>query len=79
MPTIISPKSIATRGRLINIQTGRTLQPAIMLEAKTKNRRDVTAQKSSRSIYAINEKRSLSVKLYSLRNLQPKLEMRYVG
>lgn len=79
MSVIASPKSLATRGRLIQIEGGSNLIPAILLDADTRGILQATADNDIRKVYAINQNRVATFKLRNLRIDQPKLEIRYVG
>lgn len=79
MSVIKSPKSMLTRGRLVNIQGGSRLQPALVLDMETRGKLTTYNEIKKRKIFAINEPRKVIHKLYSLKSRQPKLEMRHVG
>lgn len=71
MSVISSPKSLATRGRLIEIEGGSSLQPAIMLEATTRGRLNAKFIGRNRKVISIADPRT--AKTFNI------LEMRHVG
>lgn len=79
MSVIASPKSLATRGRLIQIEGGSNLIPAILLDADTRGILQANADNDIRKVYPINQNRMAVIKVRNSRIDQPKLEMRYVG
>ena len=79
MSVIASPKSLATRGRLIQIEGGSNLIPAILLEADTRGILAANSGKSERTIHSINESRKMQIGLYKVNLNSEKREMRYVG
>lgn len=71
MCPISSPKSIATRGRLISIEGGSNLQPALVLEAKTRGKLVAKYSGNQRNVIHLSE--PLEAKTLN------RLEMKHVG